>query len=64
MQGVSKKALTNWGVFKNTIDGNFGPLTESAVKLFQTKKGLNADGIVGLFAYRHTKRKRLENWRI
>ena len=28
-------------------DGDFGPLTESAVKDFQTKKGLSVDGIVG-----------------
>ena len=28
-------------------DGQFGPLTSSAVKDFQTKKGLSVDGIVG-----------------
>ena len=28
-------------------DGQFGPLTENAVKDFQTKKGLSVDGIVG-----------------
>ena len=30
-----------------SIDGAFGPGTESAVKAFQSKKGLSADGIVG-----------------
>lgn len=29
------------------IDGDFGSATESAVKAFQTKKGLTADGIIG-----------------
>ena len=30
-----------------TIDGSFGPLTESAVKSFQKGMGLQQDGIVG-----------------
>ena len=28
--------------------GNFGPKTEEAVKAFQSKNGLTADGIVGM----------------
>ena len=29
------------------IDGEFGPLTEAAVRAYQKKKGLDVDGIVG-----------------
>jgi len=30
-----------------TTDGNYGPATETAVKSFQTKAGVTADGLVG-----------------
>lgn len=33
-------------------DGDFGPLTDQAVKAFQTSRGLTADGIVGADTYR------------
>ena len=41
-----QKALAGSGL-RVIVDGNFGPITEEAVKEFQIKKGLKADGIVG-----------------
>jgi peptidoglycan hydrolase-like protein with peptidoglycan-binding domain len=42
-----QKLLAARGINPGTIDGVFGPKTESAVKRFQEKAGLNADGIAG-----------------
>ncbi len=42
-----QQALTVLGYYKNTIDGNYGKSTESAVKAFQKKRGLSSDGIAG-----------------
>ena len=39
--------LSNWGYFSGAIDGIYGPKTEEAVKYFQRKNGLTADGVVG-----------------
>ena len=39
--------LTRRGFGGMTINGTFGPSTDSAVKKFQKAKGLEADGIVG-----------------
>lgn len=39
--------LKNWGYYKGTVDGIYGSGTLSAVKSFQKKNGLTADGIAG-----------------
>lgn len=39
--------LKNWGYYKYDVDGIFGSRTEKAVKSFQSRNGLTADGIVG-----------------
>ena len=39
--------LKRWGYYSGAIDGIFGSGTEAAVKAFQRKNGLTADGIVG-----------------
>jgi len=42
-----QKKLKNWGYYKGSVDGIYGAQTKSAVKYFQRKNGLTADGIVG-----------------
>ena len=39
--------LKNWGYYDGNIDGIYGSKTEAAVKSFQRKNGLKADGIAG-----------------
>lgn len=39
--------LKNWGYYNGNVDGIYGSKTLAAVKKFQTKNGLTADGIVG-----------------
>ena len=41
-----QQLLSNKG-FPVSVDGDFGPKTQAAVKAFQTSKGLSADGVVG-----------------
>ncbi|MDR3148855.1 MAG: spore cortex-lytic enzyme [Oscillospiraceae bacterium] len=39
--------LKEWGYYSGTVDGIYGTGTASAVKAFQKKSGLTADGIAG-----------------
>lgn len=39
--------LKNWGYYTGSIDGVYGSQTLAAVKKFQSKNGLTADGIAG-----------------
>jgi N-acetylmuramoyl-L-alanine amidase len=39
--------LSDWGYYTGNIDGLYGYMTYSAVKSFQSKNGLDADGIAG-----------------
>lgn len=42
-----QQKLKRWGYYTGSIDGIFGSGTQAAVKSFQKKNGLTADGIVG-----------------
>ena len=42
-----QKRLKQWGYYSGSVDGIFGSGTLAAVKSFQRKNGLAADGIVG-----------------
>jgi peptidoglycan hydrolase-like protein with peptidoglycan-binding domain len=42
-----QRALLRKGINPGPIDGVFGPKTEDAVKRFQERNGLDADGIAG-----------------
>lgn len=39
--------LKRWGYYTGVVDGIYGAKTKAAVKSFQSKNGLTADGIVG-----------------
>jgi len=42
-----QQALKNANLYQGEIDGNIGPKTTQAIKEFQTRNNLNADGKVG-----------------
>lgn len=43
-----QQKLKDLGYYDGTVTGNFGPLTEEAVKRFQSAQGLTVDGIAGV----------------
>lgn len=42
-----QQKLKNWGYYSGGVDGIYGTKTQNAVKSFQRKNGLTADGIAG-----------------
>jgi len=42
-----QQALKNANLYQGKIDGNIGPKTKRAIKEFQTRNNLNADGKAG-----------------
>lgn len=43
-----QQRLQNWGYYSGSVDGIYGSGTEEAVRKFQRKNGLTADGICGV----------------
>jgi peptidoglycan hydrolase-like protein with peptidoglycan-binding domain len=48
-----QQKLNNEGFSPGALDGKFGPLTEAALKKFQTSVGITADGVAGPVTYWH-----------
>ena len=44
---IIQTKLKNWGYYDGAVDGIFGSGTAEAVRYFQRKNGLTADGVVG-----------------
>ena len=47
-----QRRLKQWGSYNGAVDGIYGSRTREAVKKFQKKNNLTADGIVGLATFR------------
>lgn len=47
-----QRRLKNWGYYNGAVDGIYGKATVEAVKKFQQKNGLTADGIAGISTYK------------
>jgi peptidoglycan hydrolase-like protein with peptidoglycan-binding domain len=44
---VLQRALAAVGFSPGSVDGDYGPSTQSALEKFQTSKGLTPDGVLG-----------------
>lgn len=47
-----QRRLKQWGYYNGAVDGIYGKGTVAAVKAFQKKNGLTADGIAGIETYK------------
>ena len=47
-----QRRLKDWGYYNGAVDGIYGKGTVEAVKAFQKKNGLTADGVAGIETYR------------
>ena len=47
-----QRRLKNWGYYNGAVDGIYGKGTIEAVKKFQKKNGLTADGVAGIETYK------------
>ena len=47
-----QRRLKNWGYYSGAVDGIYGKGTVEAVKKFQQKNGLKADGVAGIETYK------------
>lgn len=47
-----QRRLKEWGYYSGSVDGIYGKGTVAAVKAFQKKNGLKADGIAGIETYK------------
>ena len=47
-----QRRLKEWGYYNGAVDGIYGKGTVEAVKKFQQKNGLTADGVAGIETYR------------
>lgn len=54
-----QKRLVELNYSIGTIDGEFGPATEAAVKSFQSDRGLEVDGIIGAATYKALMNKEI-----
>lgn len=52
VEGIQQQ-LKKLGLYQGDVTGYFGPQTETAVKRFQLKRGMHADGIVGASTYKY-----------
>ncbi|MCD8309460.1 MAG: spore cortex-lytic enzyme [Clostridia bacterium] len=43
-----QRRLKMWGYYDGAVDGIYGPATTEAVRYFQQKNGLTADGVAGI----------------